>query len=88
MMDEWVSILGGLLLGLAFASGLPWLRSRAVRACLIAAVGVSSTWASGEYIETWWFVAPDIGQVALAAVASWWLVRHLRGVWAPMTLES
>lgn len=78
-MDELVPILGGLLLGVAFASGLPWLRFRAVRAGLVAAVGALATWASGEYLETWWFVALDIGQVALAAIASWWLVGRLRG---------
>jgi hypothetical protein len=52
-MDELIPILAGVLLGLAFASGLPWRRFRAVRAGLIVAVGVASTWASDEYLETW-----------------------------------
>ena len=74
-MDELVPIFAGSLLGVVIACGFASLRPWSVRAVLVVVLGAASTWASGEYLESWWFVPLDIGQIAVAAAITWWLVR-------------
>ena len=80
-MDELVPVFAGSLLGVEIACCFASLRPWAARAVLVAALGAASTWASGEYLESWWFVPLDIEQVAVAAAIAWWLLRRMHRAW-------
>jgi hypothetical protein len=80
-MDELVPVFAGSLLGVEIACGFASLRPWAERAVLVAALGAASTWASGEHLESWWFVPLDIERVAVAAAIAWWLMRRMHRAW-------
>jgi hypothetical protein len=65
-MDELFPIVGGILLGFAFAGFAP-LQPLWIRITLVVVLGVAATVLSGEAEQSWGFVLVDIGEVGLLA---------------------
>jgi len=65
-MEELFPIVGGVLLGFAFAGFAP-LQPVWIRITLVVVLGVTATVLSGEAEQNWGFVLVDIGEVGLLA---------------------